>query len=257
MSLLQGLPAEHYRCILADPPWHFKSNSRAKPGRNPLAHYDCLSLEDIAAFPVKQFAAPDSWLFFWITGPFLARGAHLPIFRAWGFEPSGMGFVWIKLNPKAPQMIFMPHDVATGPGFTTRKNAEFVVLGRRGQPQRLSKAIHEVILAPRRQHSRKPDEAHERIERFCEGPRLELFGRQQRPGWTVVGNQADKFAFQGGPQIELGARPEAIPEPAATQPRPDAAALLAKLRDGAGRLGGIPRLDVEAVDIPDNGTAPL
>ena len=31
------------------------------------------------------------------------------------------------------------------------------------------------------------------IENLFDGPYLELFTRQQRPGWTVWGNQTDKF----------------------------------------------------------------
>lgn len=265
VSLLKGLPVEHYSCIVSDVPWHFKSNSKANPGRNPLAHYDCMSLDEIAALPVKQVAADDAWLFFWITGPFLAIGAHLPIFKAWGFEPSGMGFVWIKLNPRAPQMIFMPQDIATGGGFTTRKNAEFCLIGRRGSPKRLSAGIHEVIIAPRREHSRKPDESIERIERFCVGPRLELFGRQSRPGWEVRGNQATMFdtAAQEWPVTMAWEIPpcamETAPVPPAAPARPlpdgpNAVSLLHKLRSGM-RPMRIPRLDSDALPDPEERPA--
>src|ERR1700743_657191 len=99
MSPFAGLQ-EKYRIIAADVPWAFKSNSVGKPGRNAMRHYDCMSLDDIAALPVRDVVADDACLFFWITGPFLAIGAHIPIMKAWGFEPSGMGFVWIKLNPR-------------------------------------------------------------------------------------------------------------------------------------------------------------
>lgn len=251
MSLLKGLPVEHFRCVLADPPWDFRANSIAKPGRNPRRHYDVMSLDDIAALPVKQVAADDCLLWFWITGPFLARGAHLPIFEAWGFEPSGMGFVWIKLNPKAPQLIFMTQDVAWGPGMTTRKNAEFCILGKRGSVPRLSASVHEVIIAPRREHSRKPDEAHERIEKYCDGPRLELFGRQLRPNWTVVGNQADKFPPEsptnGSGEAMIISAPslegEKINAPTATAANlgPSSRQLLAKLQSGMRKLP-VPRI---------------
>jgi N6-adenosine-specific RNA methylase IME4 len=42
-------------------------------------------------------------------------------------------------------------------------------------------------MAPRREHSRKPDEVYERIEHLVAGPYLELFARDgavPRPGWT-------------------------------------------------------------------------
>ena len=43
----------------------------------------------------------------------------------------------------------------------------------------------------KREHSSKPDEQYAIIEACCPGPRLELFARGERPGWTVWGNQAD------------------------------------------------------------------
>jgi len=47
-----------------------------------------------------------------------------------------------------------------------------------------------VIRSRRREHSRKPDEVHELIERmYPELPKLELFARKARPGWDVWGNE--------------------------------------------------------------------
>jgi N6-adenosine-specific RNA methylase IME4 len=182
-----------YRVIAADPPWQFKSNSAAKPGRNAMRHYDCMPLEDINALPVADIAAPDAILFLWITGPFMAIGAHLALMKAWGFKPSGMGFVWIKLNPKAASLFILRADLAMGGGFTTRKNAEFCLIGKRGRSVRQSAGVHEVIIDPRRQHSRKPDEFYSRVEQYSTGPYLEMFARQSRPGWDVWGNQTSKF----------------------------------------------------------------
>lgn len=80
-----------------------------------------------------------------------------------------------------------------GGGFTTRKNAEFCLIGKRGRSVRVAKDVHEIIIAPRREHSRKPEETYTRIERYCAGPYLELFARQQRAGWESWGNQVEKF----------------------------------------------------------------
>lgn len=192
MSLFANLRND-YRVIAADPPWQFKSNSAAKPGRNAMRHYDCMSLADINALPVAEIAAPDAILFLWITGPFMAIGAHLALMKAWGFKPSGMGFVWIKLNPKAASLFILQSDLAMGGGFTTRKNAEFCLIGKRGRSVRQSASVHEVIIDARRQHSRKPDEFYKRAQDYSQGPYLEMFGRQSRPGWDVWGNQSAKF----------------------------------------------------------------
>jgi len=44
---------------------------------------------------------------------------------------------------------------------------------------------------PRREHSRKPDEIYARIEALVPGPYLELFARQQRPGWDSWGHEVE------------------------------------------------------------------
>lgn len=191
--MFDGLPYRHFRCVNADPDWDFKSNSVAKPGRNARRHYECSSLEEIAALPVERYVAPRAVLFFWITGPFFVKGAHLPIMRAWGFEPTAIGFVWVKLNKNANPHFFTLRDIFMGGGFTTRKNAEFCLIGKRGGSVRVDASVMEPIISPRREHSRKPEESYERMERYCDGPRLELFGRRQRPGWEVRGDESTKF----------------------------------------------------------------
>jgi N6-adenosine-specific RNA methylase IME4 len=84
-------------------------------------------------------------------------------------------------------------DLHVGLGLTTRKNAEFCLLGRRGNARRNAKDVREIIMSPVREHSRKPDEARLRIERYCDGPYIELFARSQREGWDSWGNETDKF----------------------------------------------------------------
>jgi N6-adenosine-specific RNA methylase IME4 len=83
----------------------------------------------------------------------------------------------------------------------TRKNMEIAWEGRRGNPKRADRGVPELIVAPRREHSRKPDEQYERIERLV-GPgkvMVELFARQQWPGWHCYGDQLDQFT----PQLPL------------------------------------------------------
>jgi len=188
-----GLPRGQARVVAADPPWRFKSNSLAKPGRNPMRHYACMEFNDIVALPVGDLAAPESALLLWIPGPLLVLGKHVPVMAAWGFKPSGMAFVWIKLNPKAASLFFLSSDLAMGGGFTTRKNAEFCLIGKRGRSVRRHAGVHEVIISPRREHSRKPDEFYKRTEQYADGPYLELFARSERPGWTCWGNEVGKF----------------------------------------------------------------
>jgi N6-adenosine-specific RNA methylase IME4 len=158
-----------------------------------MRHYPCLTPGEIAALPLKDVLAKDAFCFLWTPGPFFAVGAHIPVMRAWGFEPTAIAFVWVKLNRNAPELVFSRRDLFMGPGLTTRKNCEFCVLGRRGRPQRLARDVLELVVAPIREHSRKPDEVYRRIERFCAGPRLDLFGRRSRFDWIVWGDEATRF----------------------------------------------------------------
>lgn len=183
-AVFSRLPRHRFRCILADPPWRFKVWSNKGLGRSAERYYPTLTLDDIRSFPIADVAADDCWLFLWVTGPFLTIGAHVPLMTAWGFKPSGVMFTWAKRTENDLGWHF-------GLGYTSRHNAEFCLVARRGHPKRLSRSIPELIVAPVSQHSRKPVEAHQRIEAFCPGPRLELFARKRRRGWTVFGNQLE------------------------------------------------------------------
>jgi N6-adenosine-specific RNA methylase IME4 len=197
-------------CLVADVPLRFSSNSRARPGRNAMRHYRCLPAEELATLPVGDIAAPDAWLFFWATGPCLPQA--FSIITAWGFRYSGSGFVWIKLRRAydSNQLRLVPiaeADLHTGLGHTTRKNAEFCLLARRGRPQRLAADVREVVLEPVREHSRKPAEVYRRIERFCAGPRIDLFAREGRPGWISWGDQINRFDATPGARDHEALKP--------------------------------------------------
>lgn len=198
--LLRGLRHAHFGAILADPPWAFKSYAKSKSpesDRHVERHYRTMTPDEIKALPIRKYAAATGChLFLWTTGPMLPQA--LETMAAWGFKYSGVAFTWVKLKKShnANQLRILPSavgDFHVGLGFTTRKNTEFCLLGRWGNARRLAKDVRELIVAPRREHSRKPDETRERIERYCAGPYLELFARSQRKGWTVHGDELDKF----------------------------------------------------------------
>jgi N6-adenosine-specific RNA methylase IME4 len=196
--------AGRYRVIAADPAWRFKvRDPKTGLGRSADRHYITMALDDIKALPVAQIAAPNCWLMLWTTWPHMPQA--LEVIEAWGFKYSSGGFVWIKLQRSFQNGLFglHPSDVAMGMGYTTRKATEPCLLARRGNPCRLRRDILDVILAPIREHSRKPDAFYERVEQFAPGPRLDLFARQRRPGWDAWGNELDKFSMASPRQAEL------------------------------------------------------
>ena len=49
-----------------------------------------------------------------------------------------------------------------------------------------------LVVSPRQEHSRKPDEVRERIVRvFGDVPRAELFARRRVSGWQAWGNEVE------------------------------------------------------------------
>jgi len=183
--------AKHYGVIYADPPWTFSTYSRKGKGRSAEAYYDCLSLEEIKAVPVTQWAAKDCVLFLWTTDPLLEQA--LGVIRAWDFTYKTVGFHWAKLKRSAADQPYTDESFFSGLGFWTRANPELCLLATRGNPRRRKANVQKLVISPRREHSRKPDEIYERIEALCEGPYLELFARSTREGWHTTGLETNAF----------------------------------------------------------------
>lgn len=192
---LPPLPDEKFGVISIDIPWHFRSRAPTQNhhiSRSPQRHYPTMDLEHAEALPIKQLAKPDAHIFMWITGPLMVQGVHNRLFRAWGVRPSSTAFVWIKTKSKfnmvqLEKTALHENDLHLSTGFTTRQNAEFVLLGRIGSPARARADIRQVIIAPVAEHSRKPDEFFRRAQHYGHGPYLDMFAGGERPGWTAFG----------------------------------------------------------------------
>ncbi len=182
--MIQPFPDRKYGAIYADPPWNFETRNAKAAGRSPSAHYDCMTFADIAKLPVADIAAKDCALFLWAMDPMLDKA--LEVIQAWGFTYKTVGFYWVKTNKNNG-------DYFTGMGHWTRSNPEQCLLATRGRPKRIEKSVRKLIVDKRREHSRKPDEVRNRIERLVGGPYIELFARAAAPGWDAWGNQASLF----------------------------------------------------------------
>lgn len=186
------LPRGHYGAILADPPWHFQTWGEGSK-RDVTSKYSTMQALDIAALPVSDLAAQDCVLFMWIVWPKLFEAVE--VLSGWGFTYKTCAFAWLKGNASQIDMFREDMDPRMCMGFWTRANSEVCLLATRGKPKRLNADVRQGIIEPLREHSRKPDCVHARIQRLVPGPYLELFARQSnRPGWDVWGNQTDKFA---------------------------------------------------------------
>lgn len=181
-----GHYAGHYRTILADPPWRFITYDRKKavPGQG-ADPYPTMSMEELAALPLVEIAAPDCALVLWYPGSMTDQVIELAT-KGWGFKfiRSDL-FVWIKDREQAVPRI--------GPGYWSRTGAEICALFTRGKPRVLAHNVEQVIFCRRGPHSAKPEEQYERIEAMCPPPYLELFPRRSRRGWAAWGNETTKF----------------------------------------------------------------
>ena len=180
-----------YNIIYSDCPWEYRVWSKKGQGRSAERHYPTMSIEAIRALPVSNLAADDCALFMWVTFPTLREA--FTVIDAWGFAYKAVAFTWVKQNRKTPSLFW-------GMGYWTRANAEICLLATKGNPKRISASVHQVIMAPIEVHSKKPDEARDRIVALLgDLPRIELFARQKTPGWEVWGNEVDSdISLSGG-----------------------------------------------------------
>lgn len=166
--------------MYADPPWKYDNQKNNDPSMGGVT-YPVLSVKDIADLPIQGICEKDCALFLWATYPKLREAFF--VMDAWGFKYTTVAFTWVKTNPKKG-------GYYSGMGHWTNGNAEIVLFGKKGTPKRQNKSVKQIIESPVGKHSTKPDCTRDRIVTLMgDLPRVELFGRKEVPGWTVLGNE--------------------------------------------------------------------
>nr|PZN20073.1 MAG: S-adenosylmethionine-binding protein [Chloroflexota bacterium] len=183
-SLLRTLSRHApFRTVLADPPWRFANRTgKMAPEHNRLTRYPTMALEDIKALPVPEVSHERCHLYLWVPNALLPQG--LEVLDAWGFTYK-TNLVWYKIRKDGG-------PDGRGVGFYFRNVTELILFGVRGKDNRtLAPGRRQVnlIAERKREHSRKPTGLYDIIEACSPGPRLELFAREQRPGWVCWGNE--------------------------------------------------------------------
>jgi N6-adenosine-specific RNA methylase IME4 len=172
-----------WKTVLADPPWRFANRTgKVAPEHRRLDRYSTLDLDAIAALPLAAVMAKDAHLYLWVPNALLPEG--LRVMEAWGFRYVS-NVIWAKRRKDGG-------PDGRGVGFYFRNVTEPVLFGVRGSMRTLPPGRSQVNLIEtrKREHSRKPDEQYDFIERCSPGPYLELFARHPRPGWTAWGDEA-------------------------------------------------------------------
>ena len=186
-DLRRALAGQRFATVLADPPWQFVNRTgKVAPEHRRLSRYGTLTLPEICQLPVAGCLAPIAHLYLWVPNALLPEG--LAVMAAWGFTYKS-NIVWHKLRKDGG-------SDGRGVGFYFRNVTELLLFGIRGkgpQARTLPPGRTQVnyLGTRKREHSRKPDEMYPILEACSPGPRLELFARGVRPGWTVWGNEAE------------------------------------------------------------------
>lgn len=190
--IFKGGKMKKYGIIYADPPWKYNArvNTNTKFGGGAMGHYNTMTTYDILKLSVKDISDDNCALCLWTTFPRLQDG--LFVMWGWGFEYKTVLFNWVKTNKNNNNPFF-------GIGYYTKSNSEICLLGIKGKMKPVSNKVSSIIISPREEHSKKPDEARKRIvQLFGDLPRIELFARKKTEGWDVWGNEVDSDICLGG-----------------------------------------------------------
>ena len=153
------------------------------PEHRRLSRYNTMELEEIMELPVAQCVLPQSHLYLWVPNALVLEG--LEVMRRWGFTYK-TNLVWYKVRKDGG-------PDGRGVGFYFRNVTELVLFGTRGNLRTLQPGRRQtnIIVKQKREHSRKPDQLYDIIERCSPAPYLELFARSARAWWTSWGDAVE------------------------------------------------------------------
>ncbi len=178
--------SNQYSTILADPPWVFTNRTgKIAPEHKRLFRYATMTNEDIIKLPVGELACKKSHLYLWVPNALVSLG--LEVMKAWGFTYK-TNLIWYKVRMDGG-------PDRRGVGFYYRNVTEMVLFGVKGSLRTLAPArsMPNIIISRKREHSRKPDELYDVIEKCSPAPFLELFARTARPGWSQLGDELGSY----------------------------------------------------------------
>jgi protein gp37/N6-adenosine-specific RNA methylase IME4 len=169
-----------YRVWYADPPWQYRQTGYhdMSPAER---HYPTMTIEALCEMGemIKERAEENAVLFLWVTAPILP-GAF-PVIEAWGFTYKSC-LIWDKSASVFGNYLDVRH--------------EMLLICTRGSciPDMQEKKFASVMAIPRsNRHSEKPAFFREMIDTlYPHGNRIELFARQNIPGWDSYGAEVTR-----------------------------------------------------------------
>ena len=170
-------PTGRYRCLVIDPPWPIEKLIRVADPNDLTFDYPSMTLDEIAALPIADLADESGChVYLWTTHKHLPDA--LALFDCWGVRYQCL-MTWVK------NLGFTP--------YSWMYSTEHVLFGRVGSLALLRQGLRLDFSAARREHSRKPDEFYELVRLASPAPRLEMFAREARDGFTPWGNETGRF----------------------------------------------------------------
>lgn len=166
----QGL----FQTIVIDPAWDFSEEGDNDQFGRGKPDYQVMSIQEIETLPIAKIADENCHLYLWITNRSLPKGFRL--LDAWGFRYVTC-LTWVK-----------PYF---GIGNYFRGQTEHILFGVKGSQPLKRHDIGTYFTAPRGdRHSAKPDEFYSLVESCSYAPYIDIFGRKERMGWSVWGENS-------------------------------------------------------------------
>jgi N6-adenosine-specific RNA methylase IME4 len=165
--------------VSVDPPWPYEGENKKVTSFDSLGRRVANPYPEMNISEIKEINLPlmkDAIVLLWTTHKFLPDSFE--ILKTWGLEYKAT-LVWNKEK--------------IGMGAWFRMQCEFCLVGIKGKPYWNNTTFRDILIEPRREHSRKPDSFFKMIEEITLGRRLEYFSREKRSGWEVFGNDINKF----------------------------------------------------------------
>jgi len=175
-----------FATMVVDPPWPYPNGFNGWGKRRALP-YASMTTREIAELPLAKLVRREGYVFLWTTNQHL--GAAFDVIEAWELTYR-QTITWCKAE-------------VGGLGGMFGTNTEHVLIaqkirrgtnahGARTRGVRVNRSWFEwTSRGPRGEHSSKPDEFYEVVERVAPGPYVDVFARRKRRGWTCVGDAID------------------------------------------------------------------
>ena len=148
-----------FKTVVVDPPWDIATPSFTAHEFAPKLVYPTMTVSEIGALPINSVLDDDSFVFCWTTSRFLQDAFE--IMEDWQVRYSFL-MTWVKGGGV---------QTPVTPCF----NSEWIVVGRKGNPQWLdTKAFNTANYWPRGGHSEKPEGFYDLLRRVTPGPRPDV-----------------------------------------------------------------------------------